>query len=356
MGELTDDSALLETMMRGAENTSLMWQPSAYWRGYCARILRELDASGLAGARTNQAILKGFAAGGVLRPTEPAAAWKRTIWRALERLPGVRRVIAEYARTGRAEHRHHVSDRIRLARLLMDRLSEDFPELNPPDGLANGGAEDAFDWRGHTVTADWALFLVRAAGFYRALPSADIRSLVEVGPGLGLSTLAHAALIPKLRVVVNVDIPPVLYVSTQCLRSIDRFRVVDVREAAESQDVEPVARAPAVTVYQIAPWQLPDLLGSFDVFHNAYSFQEMEREICAHYANWVARHVTGHVWLMSSVAGHAPGAGGQTEPIPICFLEGLFSAAFPVERRIEYDLFDLYGDPREQVLLSHEGA
>ena len=355
MTELSDDKALLDAMMSGAERKDPLWQPTAYWRGYCERILRELNASGLAGVRTNQAILKGFAAGGVLQPTQPAEAWKRAVWHGLSRLPGVRRIIAEHRRTARAEHQQHVAAQGRLARLLIERMVDEFPGLAPPAGLANGGAEDAFEWRGHTVTADWLLFLIRTAGFYRTVPASEVRSLLEVGPGLGLSTLAHIALNPTLRVVVNVDIPPVLYISTQYLRSIDGVTIVDVRDIAESDRFEPLSQGPGVTIYQIAPWQLPRLHGSIDLFHNAYSFQEMEREVCVAYAELVRTIVSGHVWLLSRVEGHRPGAGGQIAPIPLQFLADLFRDSFPIERQIDNELLSLYGDPEQQLLLSNKG-
>ena len=144
--------------------------------------------------------------------------------------------------------------------------------------------------------------------------------------------------------------------STQYLRSIDGVTVVDVRDVAKAERIEPVSRASGVTIYQIAPWQLGALRGSLDLFHNAYSFQEMEQNICARYAELIGGIVTGHVWLLSSIAGHLPGAGGQNAPVQLEFLTGLFRGAFPVERRIDYGLFDLYSDPNEQILLSREGG
>lgn len=354
MTQIRDDPTLLEAMMCGAEQKATVWQPTSYWRGYCRRIVGELHANGLRDVRVNQAILKGFAAGGTLRPTEPAAGWKRAIWRRLERLPGVARVIAEYGRVVRAEHRHHVNVRIRLARLLIDRIATDFPDLAPPQGLGNGGAEDTFEWRGHQLTADWLTFLVRAAAFYRVVQPRNVCSMLELGPGLGLSTLAHIALNPEIKLIVNVDVPPVLYVATQYLRTIDGVNVVDYSDIPETGAFTPAPTGDRVTVYQIAPWQLPRLSGSIHLFHNAYSFQEMEQDICANYAKTVTDLITKHVWLMSAAEGHLPGAGGQREPIPIDFLAGLFRDAYPNDWSIDDDLLALYSDPRESIVLSRE--
>ena len=80
----------------------------------------------------------------------------------------------------------------------------------------------------------------------------------------------------------------------------------------------------------------------------------MEQDICANYAKTITELITGHVWLMSSIEGHLPGAGGQREPIPIDFLTGLFRDAYPNDRSIDYDLLALYSDPRESIVLSRK--
>lgn len=352
MAQLKDNTALLNAMMHGGEEEAVVWRPTSYWRGYCRRITRELDATGLKDVRVNQRVLKGFAAGGAPQPTQPLAAWKRAVWRVGEQMPAVSRIVAEYQRLIRAVHQQHAQTRIQLSQIVIERIADSFPDLSPPDGLANGGAEDTFEWRGHMVTADWIQFLARAAAFYRHVPPASVRSILEVGPGLGLSSLAHIALNPGLRMIVNVDVPPVLYVATQYLRSVKGVHVVDYCDFPESGEVVAKPVDGKLTIYQIAPWQLPRLKGPIDLFHNAYSFQEMEREICANYSKVVAEMVEKHVWLMSSIDGHLPGAGGQHKPIPLEFLIELFQEKYPETQPFEDDLLAVYRPPQETVVIS----
>ena len=332
---IADDPQLLSLMIADANRSGPLWSPTAYWRGYAARIVRELDRNGLAEMRTNQTLLKGFASGGMPRPELPASPWKRLAWSALERLPGVCQILAEHNRILAAEYRRHNETRRQHARMAMDEIARAFPALRPPSGLANGGADDAFDWRSHTLVPAFVMYLSRAADFYQKVPPQEVGSILEIGPGLGLSSLAHMTLNPTLRVVVNVDIVPVLYLSTQFLKSIEGVDVVDYRALRERERIIPEAPAGGVRVYQLAAWQLPNLEGRLDFFFNAFSFQEMESEVCRNYAAHALRLVERGTLLLSMAAGHKPSAGGQSEPVTLAFLESLFRGNFPNVARLD---------------------
>lgn len=353
MTEIKSDPALLAEMMTDGRKAGPLWRPAAYWQSYCKRIERELERSSLNNLRTNQALLKGYAVGGVPLPTLPGASWKRVIWRLLERVPGTGIIHAENRRLIRATHRRAVDVEIKHARLALDRLADSVAHLAPPSGLSNGGAEDAFDWRGHTVTADWVRQVARLADFYKAISPHYVTAIVEIGPGLGLSTLAHMALNPNLKLVINCDIPPVLYIATQFLKSFPQLDVVDYRDV--SQQSELVARSTdRPTLYQLAPWQLPGANYTAEAFFNAFSFQEMEPEICASYAQAISEHVTRFALLHSSVTGHQPGAGGQRAPVTMDFLKDTFGTYFSEQVPLGSLWADLYGeDPNTMIMLAH---
>jgi len=332
---IANDPALLALMVEDAAGSGPLWTATAYWRGYSSRILRELKRAGLADLRTNQTLLKGFATGGMPLPELPAAPWKRAAWRALQALPGVSQIAGEYRRVLAAEYARHRETRRQHARMVMDEIARAFPDLRPPAGLANGGADDAFSWRGHTIVPAFAMYLSRAADFYTQVPAREVKSIVEIGPGLGLSSLAHIALNPSLRVIVNVDIVPVLYLSTQFLKSIDGLDVVDYRMLRARERIVTEPASAGARVYQLAPWLLPRVDGAFDFFFNAFSFQEMEPEVCRNYAAELLRIVEHGALLHEMAAGHKRGAGGQKEPVTLGFLESLFRAKFPKVARLD---------------------
>jgi putative sugar O-methyltransferase len=356
MENVRDDPDLFATMVSDSATAGPLWQPTAYWKSYCRRIELALEHDGLADFRTNQTILKGFAVGGAPRPTLPRAAWKRWIWHAIERMPGTSVPINEYRRLLAASHRRAVIAEVRNARLLMDRLVELFPRLTPPEGLGVGGAEDSFSWRGHTVTADWVRQILRLVDFYRAVPANEVKAIVEIGPGLGLSTLAHIALNPALSLIVNCDIPPILYVSTQFLKSVPNIGVVDCSDVKPGDELVP-GEPDHPTVYQLAPWQLPNVTFEADALFNAFSFQEMEPEVCRNYAEAVSSRVRRYVMLHSSLAGHQPGAGGQRQPVTMEFLKQEFGAGFPESIELGTFWADINDeDPATTVLLSRSSG
>ena len=351
VNQISDDLPLLASMLADGARTSETWRPGPYWQSYCARIERELKHSGLAGMRANQVLVKGFSGGGVPSPTLPRAAWKRLAWKTIEITPYVSRVVAEHRRLLRAAHKRAVDAEIRFARLVLERIVDAHPQMTPPEGLAFGGADDAFDWHGHMVTAEWVMHLARLADFYQVVPTSEVTATCEIGPGLGLSTLAHIALNPGLRTIVNCDIPPILYISTQYLKSIPAIDVIDYRMVADNDVLSPAA-PDRPTVFQLPPWRWSSVEFEADAFFNAYSFQEMELDICRNYADIVARQTDRWVFLHSSVTGHAPGAGGQKQPVTMEFLRRTFGSAFPHEVELSGLWTQLYGhDPAEIVLL-----
>lgn len=332
---IADDPALLSMMVQGAQQSGPLWIATAYWQGYRDRILRELARNGLGGMRNNQILLKGFAFGGMPRPELPVTPFKRAVWQCLAGLPGVRRILAEHNRVFTAEYERHKATRRNLARVAMDEIAKSFPDLKPPVGIANDEADDAFTWRGHVLVPAYAMYLSRIADFYARIPPKEITSILEIGPGLGLSSLAHMTLNPHLRVIANVDIVPVLYISTQFLRSIDSIDLVDYREMRDHVSITAQPAESGVRVYQMAPWQLPKLDGQIDYFFMAFSFQDMEEEVIRNYAAEIFRLVDKGALIHSMAVGHRPGAGGQHAPVTLEFLTQVFSEKWPNVRAID---------------------
>ena len=77
----------------------------------------------------------------------------------------------------------------------------------------------------------------------------------------------------------------------------------------------------------------------------------MELDICSNYADIVARQTDRWVLLHSFVTGHAPGAGGQKQPVTMQFLKETFRSAFPHEVEVGGLWTNLYGRDRAEVVL-----
>lgn len=325
-GRIEDDPDLFALMMRDAAQQHEVWRPKSKWQAYAARIEREIAHNGVANVRSNYKILKGYASGGLPSPIRPDSGWKWMVWEGIERLPGLRKVLGEYKLSLKSEYLARRAMAETLARIVLEETARQFPDFRPPQGLVNGGADDGFLWRGQEVSAAWTKYVGRAVDLRLALEGPPLGAIMEIGPGLGLSTLAYCALNPDLKVVINVDIPPVLYVSTQFLKSIPDVAVVDYRESREMKRID-VRQTPGArtTIYQLAPWQIPQISGGVDVLLNAASFQEMDRPSCANYARYctalTARAVMLHVC--------DPSLDNGASEVSAEFLTGLFRHKFP---------------------------
>lgn len=328
MAGVEDHPDLFEALVGDEGDAPVHFRPTAYWQPYRDRVARAIRDTGLAEVQRNQVILKGYAAGGVPRPTLPSNRVRRAVFTLLERTPPITRLVAEYQRLVQAQYREAVKLRVMLARSVLDRIAAGFPHLRIPENLDAGGAEDLFEWNNMPVSAAFVPYLARAADFYRVTDAAEVTSLLEIGPGLGLSTLAHHALNPNCRTFVNVDISTTAYVATQFLRAVDAFEVVDYLAVRDRPDIPVHESGTGPHCLMVPPWMLPRLSGGIDWFHNAFSFQEMERDVVDLYAAQVKRLVKNGAWLISSVDGHRQGAGGQKAPVRFSDIEASFSPEF----------------------------
>jgi len=283
--DVQDNTALLAQLMKDSVDASADWRPKARWHGYAMRIANEIERAGLENFRTNFRLLKGFTTGGNPLPDEPRNPLKKAIWRAVAGLPVVARILSEERHLVAAEHQGRMASEIGRAQLVLSELERSGLTFQPPEGLANGGAEDAFEWNGHLLTPVWVEHLMRAVELYQKIPTESVDTIFEVGSGLAQTTLAHVALNPKLKWIVNVDIPPVLYIASQYLRSIPGVEVVDYTSTRDLDRIVPAAAQDGRTrIYMLPPWQTSRLDAEADLFLNAASFQEMDRESCAAYA------------------------------------------------------------------------
>lgn len=359
MPKITNNTELLDLLQEDSNKSTGLWQPTSYWKPYCRRICSEIKKSGLDNFRVNQLILKGYGSGGPIMPVKSNTPWKRFIWESIEKLPLFNRSIDRYKKIIRVYHRQYLQNEEKIARLVLDNIAEKFPDFVIPTGIENGGAEDSFEWRGNTVCSAWVRHLSRIADFYAQVAPETVKTIAEIGPGVGFSSIAHKALNPHLKTIINVDIVPTIYVSGQYLDSIDGIHVVTYDQTKEMDVINvqsDAANTNDLTIFSLPPWEFDKVTGSIDFFFNAYSFQEMEKEICENYSRIIMNLVEKGVLLHSHVKGHKPNAGGQKEPIYLSFLEDLFRQKYPSVQKIDGIWPAYYDGDVEEIRLMHKKA
>jgi putative sugar O-methyltransferase len=339
---IAHDPELFNLLLRDVDRAPAIYQPTRYWRNLIRSKHSVLTTERVARMRSDFGIVSGFGGAARVEPDLPVAAWKRAVWRIAESLPVVRRIVADYRSAISSQFSIAQNATNGRAMLALDKIAEAHGELKISSNVKNGAAPDLVLWRGQHVPAEFVDYLLRVSDFYSQVPVRSIKSVIEVGPGLGWTTIAHLTLNPHLEYFANVDIPYTSYVSTQFLKSFDELDVIDYRQTAGLETIEPKRIGKGVTVYQLAPWQVPKLRGSFALLANAFSFYEMELDVCANYARILMPLIETAVLLHSSRTGKAM-AHGPAKAISLDYLCGLFAERFPHRTMLEHGWNECYG-------------
>lgn len=323
---ILDDTSLLDLLIKDLEVASEPWRITPYWATYHERLIREIKKSGLASLQNNYQLLKGFASGGPPTVIKPNNKLKRSVFEIVPQLPVISKVFGEYNRLIQALHKQNVVLGQKIATQALAQIEEQVGALMIFGELTAGGSQEGFEYQKNSYVPTFVNYLARAADFYRIVPMEEVTSLIEIGPGLGWSTIAHRTLNPHLRTIVNVDLPATLYISTQFLKAVGGIEVVNYAQylAEEKQIFQASGEHPVC--YQLPIWCFEDINTPIDWLHNAFSFQEMEPNVVEAYARHAGSIVTRGAWLLSQPDGHKIGAGGQNKQVTYPVIESAFSS------------------------------
>ena len=328
-----DDESLLKKLISDNNNAKYPWTITPYWQNYNKRIIKTLKRDGLSDFQSNFELLKGFisnAYGCIPDILPPNNFIKSIIFKAVHKLPFISNIFGFYREliSDQAINIEKIQELINVD--ILNTINGEFTYFKPPKGICAGNPIHTFNWNEYEISNSFVEYLSRVADFYKKVNPQEVKTLLEIGPGLCWSTLAHISLNPYLERVVNVDIPSTLYVSTQFLKSIPSIEVVGYKKLLEIGI--PKINHNKVQCLQIPTWELQNIDLEFDWAHNAFSFMEMEKEVVNSYRDLISQKVKKGVWLLSTVKGHKPNAGGQKSVINIEFLEKCFSSSFTKQR------------------------
>jgi putative sugar O-methyltransferase len=190
---------------------------------------------------------------------------------------------------------------------------------NPPQYYKITGAE-------HGWTQPYLNYLLCLTALSRHVDAVP-KAFLEIGGGFGVLGEILLSRDPEAR-YVNLDIPPLLTVSSYYLRTLFGDRVTTY-DGDLTKPGELKLDASAV----LPNWRIRDVRGKFDVFVNAFSFQEMEPNVVEHYIDAVAEVGVEHVVSLNSrngkpkvdERGDSP-CGGVIEQVKSQMIVDLFNA------------------------------
>ncbi|MFP5068810.1 putative sugar O-methyltransferase [Pseudonocardia nantongensis] len=292
-----DPRALLELMLSDLDAAPELYRPTDFWRTGLEKVVADLRERGFDEFRRHPSATF-FYAPRYAPVSRPAMALSRAF--AFAGTPG--KLLAERIDQLPVARGHHAAVRA------LDP-AERAPRLDGFSESTVGAPAEQLVFGGRRYSRSSLNYLRGLVMLKRAVPDLEVSTVLEIGGGFG--TLGEI-LVPRnegLR-YIDVDIPPVAAVATHYLQQVlGSSRVLDHAATREQEKISIDEIEQPATV--LCSWQLPKLAGTVDLFANFISFQEMEPEVVANYANLVTD--LGARWLL--LRNSPTGKPGVREPM-----------------------------------------
>jgi putative sugar O-methyltransferase len=324
--EIKADNELLTEMIADMKAQNALHRPTPYWDWYIDYILNGLKTYGIKDFRGHWEISKGFGDPILLEPWErPKNQFKVWAFKTVVGLPIFSSVAGQY-RSMRDWYASQIRDyKARYYRAVIADLETGVLKNRDLPEMLVGSPGDTFDLNGQTYATLYLDFAARINTAAKRIPLDRVRSVFEVGGGFGGNAHLLVHLYPNIRKYLIVDIPPILYCETQYLKAFFGNAVRDYR-AVKAQDEVSFRDDDSLEFIVIAPWQLNQMNDcQIDVFWNSASFQEMEKDVVAFYAEEAAQKKPNWVYLYTLKNGLTGSASPQNEPVEADFIKGCFS-------------------------------
>lgn len=282
---------LLTRMLTDMEGADELFRPTNYWSSGLDTIVQDLTARGFGDFRDHPSAHEFYVP--VYR--------NRKLDRPLSLVAGV---------AGRVAGRK-VGRRIREVALNEERAFQEYRLLkaaDTPGGLPLAGVSEStygkgeqFEFGGAHYSRPFLNYLRGVAFLKKHLPTDDLSSIMEIGGGYG--TLGEILLKSRSDgFYLDIDIPPVAAVATHYLQQVfGKDAVFTYEDVNGPIDIDAIRKRYRAAV--ICPWQLPQVVGSVDLFANFISFQEMEPHVVKNYATLLQPHVRQAILLRNSARG-----------------------------------------------------
>ena len=318
---IEDDLDLLDLFLGDMRDQQDIWKPTAYWLDYCDRITAEIRRSGLKDFRRNWNLIKGYGNTPVGERFEAFQSdWARKAYALVSRLPPFRMIEWRHGKQTRAYDRDLARWAYYHALLLHAFIKEGEHAAPILDSVEDSsvGNPVVFDLDGRKYSSNLLRRITTVAVMLQCAPEAPRRRILEIGGGYGVMPEILMKLDRgDIDYFVALDIPPIVHIQTQYLKSVFPGRVMDYRAVRDMPAIRPEDIAGSILV--IPPWMLPRLDLDFDLLYNSISFQEMEPAVVENYLDLAAPR-SSRVFINSKHDGHKKGARGQQEQISFKWL------------------------------------
>ena len=334
---ILNNASLLNKLIGDLKKTSRPWKMSSYWESYHHRVLREIRVSGISNLQSNHLLQKGFGIGRAADDAiRPSNTLKRFLFNLIVSLPVFSKVIDQYYALIRKLSTRNINLEIEICKQALVSIEKIHGPISPDSNLTVGDAKDVFKWRENLLTTSFVKHLIRVSDFYKNVNMSEVTSLVEIGQGLGWSTLAHKTLNPNLKLILNIDIPTTTYLSTQFLKASGGLKIFDYNDfLKDKKRIFDLPSKDGCTCILLPTWCYTKIEKIFDWFHNAYSFKEMDQETVESYIEHTKKIVSKGAWVISTVQDSK--IDSEFKQIDVKEIVKYFSPDFSESQNIDYD-------------------
>lgn len=167
-----------------------------------------------------------------------------------------------------------------------------------------GEPKEQFTFDERNFSRSFLNYLLGLNFIKKTVDTSSIKTVMEIGGGFG--TLGEILLTDSRNdyFYINVDIPPVSFVSSFYLKKLlGEENVADYFDLKEEKELKIDELSKQYKSLNLASWQLPKLKGKIDLFVNFISFQEMEAEVVQNYCTYISALSPQYILLRNIVEG-----------------------------------------------------
>lgn len=305
-----DFPALLDAMLEDQALAEQIYHPGPYWQPYQDRAVAAIKRYGIGDFLNNPLIGKGFANTFMPLPLGYDGKFKSRVVKWLAMLPGIRNVVSD--QRNQISRLRYRCDALR-AELLYLRHRDWFNKIIDEYGFPESniaGAQGGLKLESQTINTKYLLTALRLRTFKEHTTLQHPNSFMEIGGGFGAFTHLLLTLMPTVRKVIYVDIPPMIYLGTQYLKCHFGTAVRDYLDLRNKDEIRFESAPGELEILCLCPWQLEKLKADVNIFYNCSSFSEMTPDRVANYSHHIQRLLSddGEVWLVPNLHELKPNA------------------------------------------------
>jgi len=280
------------------ESAPAIYRPTNFWNLGLSRILKDIEKKGIENFRQHPSA-NSFYVSSYAPIHYRNKKWITVFFKLLSRVPklgffvravldalsGIQKALVDY-------------------RIFTYTETEKAPRLINFSQSFAGNPLESFQIDGKNYTRDSLNYLRGLVFLKQHADTGQIKTILEIGGGYGVLGEIFAKCNNRDYRYVNVDIPPLSYVSTWYLeQALGKENVLNYAESRAMTEIDLNILFQKYKAIVLCPWQLPKVKGEVDLFVNFMSFQEMEPPVVKNYSEIIRNLVRGYLLLRNSRSG-----------------------------------------------------